>query len=90
MTCHWTPIRSDRRCEYSQPRKNVLRVNGEDLDFTNPAIVEFEIPMAYADFVQSARREDGVLHLRLLAHYRGGNAITKERTVEYTGEEVAW
>ncbi len=90
MKVTWTPIRSDRRCEYSQPRKDVLRVNGEDLDFTNPAIVEFDIPMAYADFVRDAMREDGELHLTLLAHYRAGNALHEEKTTEHDGESVTW
>lgn len=90
MIVTWTPIRSDRRCEYSQPRKDVLRVNDDELDFTDLTIVEFDIPQEYRDYVRAARRERGKLHLTLLAHYRGGNALREERTTEHDGESVTW
>ena len=90
MTIHWTPIRSDRSVTYSQPTTDVLAINGEKLDFTDPAIVEFDIPDEWRDYVQEAHREDGELHLRLLAHYRGGNALSEEVTRKYGIGELTW
>jgi len=90
MICQWSPIRSDHRCEYSQPRKDVLRVNDDELDFADATVVEFDIPAEYRDYVQRAWREAGELHLRLLAHYWGGNALHDEVTTEHTGESVTW
>ena len=91
MICHWTPIRSKRQPAYSQPEPDVLQVMGEELDFTDRKIVEYDIPEDYRDYVQKAWREGGVLHLRVLAHYQAGNAITVERTIDYgKREELSW
>lgn len=91
MIIYWTPIRSKAQPGYSQPEPDVLVVMGVELDFTDASIAEYDIPENYRDYVQRAWREDGVLHLRVLAHYQAGNAITVERTIDYgKGEELSW
>ena len=65
-------------------------MNGDELDFTDPVIAEFDIPEEYRDYVRSARREAGELHLTLLAHYRARNALRDEKTTEHDGESVTW
>ncbi len=87
MIIHWTPIRSPHRPGYSQPEPDVLAVVGAELDFTDRKIAEYDIPEDYRDYVQKAWREDGVLHLRVLAHYQAENAITVERTIDYGERE---
>jgi hypothetical protein len=88
MIVHWTPIRSPHRPEYSQPDPDVLALLDVELDFTNRAIVDHEVPEVYRDYVQRAWRENGVLHLRVLAHYQAENAITVERVIDYGAREV--
>ncbi len=64
---------------------------GAELDFTDKSIAEYDIPEDYRDYVQKAWRENGMLHLRVLAHYGAGNAITVERTIDYgEREELSW
>ncbi len=91
MIITWTPIRSSYKPEYSQPEPDVLSVMGAELDFTNPRIVEYDIPEAYRDYVQKARREeDGNLHVWLLAHYQQGNALHDEKVTNNDIGEVTW
>ncbi len=96
MTIHWTSIRSKRNPDYSQPEPDVLMVMGAELDFTDTTKVEHELPEPddkkwgwSRDYVQKAWREDGVLHLHLLAHTR--EALFADRTIDYgEREELLW
>ena len=90
MTVTWSPIRSDRKVAYSQPRTDVLAINGEELDFTDATIVEFDIPAEWRGYVQEAKRVDGELHLRLLAHYEAGKSLRDEVTREYGIGSIEW
>ena len=90
MIIHWTPIHSPHRPEYSQPEPDTLTVGPLVLDFSDLEIVEYDTT-DYADYVQKAWHERGVLHLRVLAHYGAENAITVDRTIDYgTSEELSW
>jgi len=90
MTVTFTPIRSGRNVSYSQPRPDVLAINGDELDMSDTQYVEYDIPPEFRDYVQRAWREDGELHLRLLAHYGPRNALREEKTAQYGIGEVAW
>jgi len=90
MTITFTPCRSDRPCKYAYEVQDCLTVNGTTLDFSDRTIVEFDIPDEWRDYVQEAKRVDGELHLRLVAHYKNrplSNEVTKQFKV---GEDVEW
>ena len=91
MFITWTPNKNKCRSEYSQPSKDVLRVNDDEFDFTDPTIVEFDIPIEYHGYIKRAWREDGDLHLVLLAHYRkSGDGLMEDVTREYGIGELIW
>ena len=90
MIITWTSIRSPHKPGYSQPEPDTITVGPLILDFSDPGIVEYDVS-DHTDYVQKAWREDGVLHLRVLAHYQAENAITVERTIDYgEREELSW
>lgn len=71
MIVTWDGVRSDRTLTYTQPEPDVLAVGANEYDFSDTAIVEYDIPEAVRPYCQEAKRVDGVLHLTLIARYSG-------------------
>ena len=69
MIIHWSGIRSDIEVLFSQPEKDVLRVNDDEFDFSDTGIVSYDIPETLAQYCVRAERVDETLHLHLAAFY---------------------
>lgn len=82
MIITWTPQHSRHRFAYTQPRPDVLAVDGVEYEF-DAGLVEYDLPDELRRHVTQAKRIDGVLHLTII-----DRGATAERTVDYGTEEV--
>lgn len=67
MIIHYTPCATSQPAKWTQPALDQVRCEWRgkvyECDFSDPEIVEFDIPDEIRDVIHAARRVDGVLHL---------------------------
>lgn len=87
MIIHWRPCRNDSGeylVDYTQPEPGVLGIGDIEVDFTDPLIVEYEIPAEISRWVNRAWVTADGLHIELVAFYTAADAGVWE-TQPYRG-----
>lgn len=78
MIVHWGPCRDDSgqyARVYTQPEPDVIGIGDEyEVDLSDAAIVEYDIPPQVSRWLSRAWREGGELHVGLTAFYRKHHA----------------
>ena len=91
MIIHWIPVYDNRPISWTQPEpdKLIVEYRGRSvaIDFSDPAIVEYDLEAPVNDFVGKAWREHGVLHLEMPCY-----GLLSEIKVKDHGEEriLSW
>lgn len=87
MIIHWSPCRDDKSLYasvYTQPEPDVLGIDDIEVDFTDPTIVEYDIPAEIKRWILRSWVEVDGLHITLVAFYTAADAAIWE-TQPYRG-----
>lgn len=88
MTVTYTPCNSRTPATWTQPAPDQLRCEWRgklyEVDFSDPEIIEFDIPDEVRDVVIEAKRVDGVLHLKVPSL----GPLKEDVTIDHGTDEV--